>query len=113
MTGFGTSLSNSDGVSQSLFRALDLSRRNHLSFHEFLLGLSAMDKNTTHGRDAGELRCGYIFRYYINSCNQSESSAAFLGLEDMKNLTKDVLKLKSLQVEESKWRQSSNSFTRT
>jgi hypothetical protein len=61
-----------------------------------------MEKNTTHGGDAGELRCGYIFRYYINSCNQSESSAAFLDFEGMKNLIKDVLKLKSLQVEESK-----------
>jgi hypothetical protein len=43
---------------------------NYLSFHEFLLGLAAMVKNT------------------------------FLDFEEMKNLTKDVQKLKSSQVEE-------------
>ncbi len=84
MTRFGTSLSNSDGVSQSLFRAFAFNRMNYLSFHEFLLGLAAMDKNTAHGGHAGELRCGYIFRYYNKSCNQSESSATFLDFDDMK-----------------------------
>lgn len=49
---------------RALYRAFKLNRMPYLTFHELLLGLAAMDRSTAHGGHVGELRCGYIFRYY-------------------------------------------------
>lgn len=49
---------------KALYRAFKLNRMPYLTFHELLLGLAAMDRSTAHGGHVGELRCGYIFRYY-------------------------------------------------
>jgi len=74
---------------EHIYRAFGFNRLAYLSFHEFLLGLAAMDKQTHHGGHSGELRCGYIFRYYdIN--NDST-----LNNQDMARMTYDILRLKN------------------
>ncbi|RWS00809.1 Calcineurin-like protein phosphoesterase, partial [Dinothrombium tinctorium] len=80
---------NNEPDLQSVFRAFAFNGQNYLSYHEFILGIAALDKNTTHGGRSGELRCGYIFRFYdANNDN-------LLDYNDMKALTYDMLKFKN------------------
>ena len=83
---------------KKLYRSFLYSGRPFLSFHEFFLGLCALEKNTSHGGTTGELRCGYIFRYY-NESNDKKG----LTFDDIKQLTKDIIKSQSEgQLDESK-----------
>ena len=83
---------------KKLYRSFLYSDRPFLSFHEFLLGLCALEKNTSHGGTTGELRCGYIFRYY-NESNDKKG----LTFDDIKQLIKDIIKSQSEgQLDESK-----------
>lgn len=45
-------------------RAFDIHQKHMLMFHDYLLGLAAMEPCTQHGGAPAELRCRYIFRYY-------------------------------------------------
>ncbi|RWS15574.1 Calcineurin-like protein phosphoesterase [Dinothrombium tinctorium] len=86
--------SSNDPELTSCFRAFAFNSLPYISFHEFLLGLAALDKNTYHGGHPGELRCGYIFRFYdANSDNMLERKEMF-------KLTYDMLKLKGKQCDE-------------
>lgn len=74
---------------ENVYRAFSFNHMSYLSFHEFLLGLAAMDKTTHHGGHPGELRCGYIFRYYdANNDNHLDST-------EMARMTYDILRLKN------------------
>lgn len=74
---------------ENVYRAFGFNHMSYLSFHEFLLGLAAMDKQTHHGGHPGELRCGYIFRYYdINN-------DSVLDNIEMARMTYDILRLKN------------------
>lgn len=68
---------------------------NSVNFHEFLLGLAAMEKQISHEGNIGQLRMGYIFRHYdVNGDKKLDHS-------EMKSLTMDLLKIKGPQVDES------------
>lgn len=73
----------------NMYRAFSFNHMPYVSFHEFLLGLAAMDKHTHHGGHTGELRCGYIFRYY------DFNNDGVLDYQEMLKLTSDILKGKS------------------
>ncbi|XP_074596477.1 uncharacterized protein LOC141851628 [Brevipalpus obovatus] len=74
---------------ENVYRAFSFNHMSYLSFHEFLLGLAAMDKQTHHGGHPGELRCGYIFRYYDANTDN------ILDNIEMARMTYDILRLKN------------------
>ncbi|CAF0923874.1 unnamed protein product, partial [Didymodactylos carnosus] len=49
---------------QRYFRAFDSQQKSYLTYLDYLLGLAAMDPNTSHGGAPAEQRCRYIFRFY-------------------------------------------------
>ncbi|CAF4714426.1 unnamed protein product, partial [Rotaria magnacalcarata] len=49
---------------QAYFRAFDSQKNSYLTYTDYLIGLAAMDPNTSHGGTPAELRCRYIFRFY-------------------------------------------------
>lgn len=71
---------------RGLYRAFKYNKAPYLTFHELLLGLAAMDRSTAHGGHSGELRCGYIFRYY------DSNSDGFLSIPDVKAIAVDTLR---------------------
>ncbi|RWS03135.1 Calcineurin-like protein phosphoesterase [Dinothrombium tinctorium] len=81
--------SSNDLDLRSVFRAFSFNRMHYLSFHEFVLGIAAMDKSTPHGGRSGELRCGYIFRFYDANCDN------LLDYNEIKAMTYDILKSKN------------------
>ena len=86
------------------FRAFDLTQRNYLTFHDYLLGLAAMDPNTQHGGLPAEQRCRYIFRFYNINNNQRMKFDEFkLMIKDIhknkgQNLSDDLLNNEALQM---------------
>uniref|UniRef100_T1K9T8 Serine/threonine-protein phosphatase n=1 Tax=Tetranychus urticae TaxID=32264 RepID=T1K9T8_TETUR len=74
---------------ENVYRAFGFNHMSYLSFHEFLLGLAAMDKQTHHGGHPGELRCGYIFRYY------DTNNDGVLDNIEMARMIYDILRLKN------------------
>ena len=72
---------------RSLYRAFKFNRMPYVTFHELLLGLAAMDRNTAHGGHSGELRCSYIFRYYDTDCDGK------LGVNELRVMALDRLRL--------------------
>ncbi|RWS20761.1 Calcineurin-like protein phosphoesterase, partial [Leptotrombidium deliense] len=73
----------------STFRAFGFNNFAYLTFHEFLLGIAALDKHTNHGGHPGELRCGYIFRYY------DSNNDGTLDKNEMFKMTLDILRFKN------------------
>lgn len=69
----------------NIFRALAVTNKSHINFYELLVGMAAMDKKMVHGNRIGEIRVGYIFRYYNNSDSNS------LNFGDLKLLMFDVM----------------------
>ncbi|RWS01200.1 Calcineurin-like protein phosphoesterase [Dinothrombium tinctorium] len=67
------------------FRAFNYKATGYLSFHELFLGLVANDIRTTHGGIAGELRIGYIFRYY------DADNDGFLDQADITRMIADII----------------------
>ncbi|CAF0822203.1 unnamed protein product [Adineta steineri] len=74
---------------QSYFRAFDGQQNCYLTFTDYLLGLAAMDPNTSHGGTPAEIRCRYIFRFYNIANNGS------MSIEEFRNLHTDIQNLKS------------------
>lgn len=77
---------------RSLYRAFKFNRSMpYVTFHELLLGLAAMDRSTAHGGHSGELRCGYIFRYY------DTNGDGYLSYNELKAMAADRLRLVTLK----------------
>ena len=57
-----------------------------LTFSEFLLGFAALEIATSHNGKNGEIRCGYIFRYYNASANGQ------MNINELKELIADACK---------------------
>jgi Ca2+-binding EF-hand superfamily protein len=74
---------------QAYFRAFDTQQNFYLTYTDYLLGLAAMDFNTSHGGGPAELRCRYIFRFYNTKNNGS------MSIEEFRDLHSDVVNLKS------------------
>ncbi|CAF0823853.1 unnamed protein product [Adineta ricciae] len=74
---------------QAYFRAFDTQQNNYLTYTEYLLGLAAMDPNTSHGGTPAELRCRYIFRFYNIKNN------GYLSIEEFRDLHGNVQNLKA------------------
>ncbi|UJR23511.1 hypothetical protein I4U23_026508 [Adineta vaga] len=74
---------------QAYFRAFDTQQNNYLTYMEYLLGLAAMDPNTSHGGTPAELRCRYIFRFYNIKNN------GYMSIEEFRELHGDVQNLKA------------------
>lgn len=75
----------------SLYRAFKLNRMPYVTFHELLLGLAAMDRSTAHGGRSGELRCGYIFRYY------DANKDGYLNIQELRQMAYDRLKVAAIK----------------
>ncbi|RWS08203.1 Calcineurin-like protein phosphoesterase [Dinothrombium tinctorium] len=78
----------------STYRAFAFNKTAYITFHEFLLGLAALDKHTHQGGHTGELRCGYIFRYY------DLNSDGVLDHSEMIRLVTDILRLHNKPVDD-------------
>ena len=77
---------------KSLYRAFKPARLPpYVTFHELLLGLAAMDRSTAHGGHVGELRCGYIFRYY------DSNSDGKLSLSELRQMAIDRLRVAQIK----------------
>lgn len=76
---------------RSLYRAFKFNKMPYVTFHELLLGLAAMDRNTAHGGHSGELRSAYIFRYYDKNVDGK------LSLTELKNMAYDRLRVNSVK----------------
>lgn len=87
--------SSTDIRLHSIFRAFNYRSTGFLSFHELLLGLGAIDQATQHGGHPGELRCGYIFRYY------DVNNDGYLDYNDIYRMTCDIFKGKEVDADES------------
>lgn len=92
----GSNSSSGSGINvhdiRSLYRAFKFNRTMpYLTFHELLLGLAAMDRGTAHGGHSGELRCGYIFRYYDTNGDGQ------LSYHELKAMASDRLRLVSIK----------------
>lgn len=75
----------------SLYRAFKFNKMPYVTFHELLLGLAAMDRNTAHGGNSGELRSAYIFRYY------DTNSSGVLSRQELKVMAFDRLRLANMK----------------
>lgn len=96
----GSNSSSTSGINvhdiRSLYRAFKFNRTMpYLTFHELLLGLAAMDRGTAHGGHSGELRCGYIFRYY------DTNSDGYLNYNELKAMASDRLRLVSMKKQQA------------
>lgn len=81
---------------RSLYRAFKFNQAHpYVTFHELLLGLAAMDRSTLHGGHSGELRCGYIFRYYDTNSDGKLSSS------ELKLMALDRLRVNSMKQAQS------------
>ncbi|RWR99338.1 uncharacterized protein B4U79_13324, partial [Dinothrombium tinctorium] len=78
-----------------IFRAFNYRGTGYLSWHELLLGLGAMDPATQHGGHPGELRCGYIFRYY------DVNNDGFLDYQDIYRMTADIFRGKEVEADDA------------
>ncbi|CAF2583062.1 unnamed protein product [Rotaria sp. Silwood2] len=74
---------------QAYFRAFDSQKNSYLTYLDYLVGLAAMDPNTSHGGAPAELRCRYIFRFY------SVKNSGCMSIEEFRDLHTDVQCLKS------------------
>lgn len=45
-------------------RSFDVHQTHALTFHDYLVGMAAMEPHTQHGGMPAEIRCRYIFRFY-------------------------------------------------
>ncbi|RWS27556.1 Calcineurin-like protein phosphoesterase [Leptotrombidium deliense] len=82
MSKFGWSVT--DIHLHSIFRSFNYRSNGYITFHEMVLGLAAMDQGTQHGGHCGELRCGYIFRYY------DVNNDGMLDLSDVIRMVNDI-----------------------
>ncbi|CAF0842718.1 unnamed protein product [Didymodactylos carnosus] len=73
---------------QHYFRAFDSQQKSYLTYSEYLLGLAALDPNTSHGGAPAEQRCRYIFRFY-NTTNSGS-----ISIDEFRELHADVQNLK-------------------
>lgn len=80
---------------RALYRAFKFNRMPYVTFHELLLGLAAMDRSTAHGGHSGELRCGYIFRYY------DANSDGHLSVNELRQMAADRLRIASIKQAQS------------
>lgn len=92
---------------RSLFRAFKFNRMPYVTFHELLLGLAAMDRSTAHGGHSGELRSGYIFRYY------DSNSDGKLGPSELRTMAIDRLRLASMKAVQTNAVKSSTQVERS
>ncbi|CAF0754187.1 unnamed protein product [Rotaria sordida] len=74
---------------QAYFRAFDAQKTSYLTYLDYLLGLAAMDPNTSHGGAPAELRCRYIFRFY------NVKNSGSMSIEEFRDLHNDVQCLKA------------------
>lgn len=72
------------GDYRAMYRAFASHRNVFLTFMEFYTGIVAMHKNASSGGLSGELRCGYIFRYY------DANSDGKLDCEELKRMVSDM-----------------------
>lgn len=75
-----------------IFRAMDGQKTGELGPREFILGLTAMDPMTSHGKGPAEIRCRYIFKYY------DKNDDGHLEVSELKELVKDIAELQGLDV---------------
>lgn len=81
---------------RALYRAFKFNRQMpYVTFHELLLGLAAMDRSTAHGGHSGELRCGYIFRYY------DQNHDGYLNAAELRQMALDRLRVANLKQAQS------------
>ncbi|KPM08795.1 Calcineurin-like protein phosphoesterase [Sarcoptes scabiei] len=64
---------------EKFFRAFNYHKTNHLTFHEFLLGLACMETSIQHGK----FRVKFIFRYYSDDYT-------YLTRENLRKLLLDI-----------------------
>ncbi|KAI1294145.1 Serine/threonine-protein phosphatase 2B catalytic subunit alpha isoform [Halotydeus destructor] len=89
-----------DATLVPMFRAMSLFKRGYLDFHEFLLGLAAMEHATQHGGLVGPVRTRYIFRYYdANGDGVLDDSDIERMTQDIRSVKDDKTADKELQVE--------------
>ncbi|CAM2698450.1 unnamed protein product [Rotaria socialis] len=69
---------------QAYFRAFDSQKNSYLTYTDYLIGLAAMDPNTSHGGTPAELRCRYIFRFY------NAKNTGLMSIEEFRALHTDV-----------------------
>ncbi|KAI1296758.1 Serine/threonine-protein phosphatase PP1 isozyme 9 [Halotydeus destructor] len=74
-----------------------------VSFEEFLLGWASAERVTKHGGNTGELRCGYIFRFYDFNDNRkleyAEVSRLLFDSARSKNQPIDEAALEKMTIE--------------
>uniref|UniRef100_A0A915J369 EF-hand domain-containing protein n=1 Tax=Romanomermis culicivorax TaxID=13658 RepID=A0A915J369_ROMCU len=86
------------------FRAFDQYKKGCLTFIDFILGCAALEMHTTHGNEAGEQRCRYIFRYYCKKHDFTISFGEFVTMIDdiltfkMTKETKGALEVQRAQL---------------
>lgn len=80
---------------RALYRAFKFARLPYVTFHELLLGLAAMDRSTAHGGHSGEVRSGYIFRYYDANMD------GHLSINELRHMAADRLRISNLKQAQS------------
>nr|XP_045624092.1 uncharacterized protein LOC123774031 isoform X3 [Procambarus clarkii] len=72
------------GKEKDIFRAIDRKKEGELGAREFILGLTAMDPMTSHGKEPAELRCRCIFKYY------DKNDDGVLEVHEVKEMVRDI-----------------------
>lgn len=84
---------NPEDVNQNLgaiFRSFAFDNPKYINFYELLLGLSAIDKSSSHHGVFAEIRNCFIFHFY------DPNDDGFLCYQDLYTMTKDYLKHKDM-----------------
>lgn len=78
----------------NVFRSFDVQQTHALTFHDYLVGMAAMEPHTQHGGMPAEIRCRYIFRFY------DKNSDGLLQPDEFRNMVSDIRRLKQLPLDE-------------